>query len=394
MRISILVLLLFFGGFKLKAQTIHGKVIDEVSGEAVPFVSIGQIGSNNTTITNDAGEFVLKDVKFPVQLRFSHVSYMLTTVNATQAENFAPVKLKPAAISLNTVTIDPYRGQRLVKAALEKTKQHERDMFYGNAFYRQLTTVNQQPTQIYELFYDLQFGASGVKGWLAKQSRFAKVNKGVAFSMNNQSYLTFSLAGSLLPEKKEGKFVSLKTLKDFAIAVDRIILQNEQDIAVVSCKYKGNKKNFYINTTYYIGTDDHKIYRTESKLYNLPIAVNATAGKIPPYATVTATFNGTETAIPILENISTKMFLNFSAGSTVIRPVISSSLIVYQLDKTINNQKFSTLNKNVKDKAIVESIAYNPVFWQDNPIVKQTSLEDNFIKMMESKSAFGTMINP
>ena len=69
-------------------------------------------------------------------------------------------------------------------------------------------------------------------------------------------------------------------------------------------------------------------------------------------------------------------------------------LTVYQLDKSLDTQKFTQLSRNVKDKAIVESIVYNPEFWKDNPIVKKTTLEETFIKMMESKSAFGTMIDP
>ncbi|MNR45866.1 hypothetical protein D3C85_1647600 [compost metagenome] len=69
-------------------------------------------------------------------------------------------------------------------------------------------------------------------------------------------------------------------------------------------------------------------------------------------------------------------------------------LTIYQLDKNLSTQKFTELNRKVQDKAIVESIDYNPEFWKNNPIVKQTALEDAFIKMMESKSAFGTMIEP
>jgi len=211
--------------------------------------------------------------------------------------------------------------------------------------------------------------------------------------MSNQSYLTFLLAGSLFEGRKAGKFVTLATLKDFEITVERYIEQKDQDIAVVSCKYKGKKKQFYTNSTYYIGVDDAKIYRLENSVFNLPLKVNATS-KIPPTVTTIATFNGTITPIPVLENISTKLYLNLSSRGRTITPVISSMLTVYQLDKNLSKQKFTELNRKVQDKAIVESIEYKPDFWKNNPIVKQTALEDAFIKMMESKSAFGTMIDP
>lgn len=392
MRNYILILILLINGLYVNAQTIQGKVVDEISGEAIPFVSIGIVGTNNTTVTNDAGEFVLKNIALPAKLRYSHVSYLLLEDEITSTNNLF-VKLKAAAINLKTVTVDPYRGQRLVKAALEKTKEFESEYFYGKAFYRQLTSINGKASQIYELFYDLKFNVSNVNGWIAKQSRFAVSNDGIAFSMSNQSYLTFLFAGSLFENRKAGKFVTLNTLKDFEITVERYIEQKEQDIAVVSCKYKGKKKQFYTNATYYIGVDDSKIYRLENSIFNLPLKVNATS-KIPPIVTTIATFNGNNSPIPLLENISTKLFLNLSAGGRNIAPVISSMLTVYQLDKNLSTQNFTQLNRKIQDKAIVESIEYKPDFWKNNPVVKQTALEDSFIKMMESKSAFGTMIDP
>ncbi len=374
------------------AQTVQGKVVDEMSGEPIPFVSIGVIGTNNTTVTNDAGEFILKNISLPAKLRYSHVSYLLIEDEISSYNNLF-VKLNPAAINLKTVTVDPYRGQRLVKAALEKTKEFEKNIFYGNAFYRQLTTINEKPSQIYELFYDLKFSVSNVSAWIAKQSRFAQSNDGISFSMSNQSYLTFLLAGNLFEERKVGKFVTLKNLKDYEISVERYIEQKDQDIAVVSCKYKGKRKEFYVNSIYYIGVEDSKIYRLENSIFNLPLKVNVTS-KIPPTVTTIATFNGTNNPIPVLQNISTKLYLNLSTRGRSITPVISSMLTIYQLDKNLSTQKFTELNRKVQDKAIVESIEYNPEFWKNNPIVKQTALEDAFIKMMESKSAFGTMIDP
>lgn len=380
-------------GVAAKAQTIQGKIVDETTGEPIPFVSIGIIGTNNTTVTNDGGEFILKDVKtLPAKLRYSHVSYILLEAEINSTNNLF-VKLKPAAINLKTVVVDPYRGQRLIKAALEKAKGFEKENFYGNAFYRQLTSVNGKPSQIYELFYDLEFNVAKVKGWIGKQTRFAESNEGVSFSMSNQSYLTFALAGYLFEDRKTGKFVTVKNLKDFEISVEKYIEQKDQDIAVVSCKYKGGKKQFYINSTYYIGVEDSKIYRLENSVFNLPMTINATS-KIPPAVTTIATFNGTNTSIPVLESISSKLYLHLNARGNAISPVVSAMLTVYQLDKSLKAQKFTQLNKKVQDKAIIESIEYKPDFWKNNPIVKQTALEDAFIKMMESKSAFGTMIDP
>ncbi|WP_113639592.1 carboxypeptidase-like regulatory domain-containing protein [Nubsella zeaxanthinifaciens] len=391
-RLFLSFLLLFTISFS-KAQTLQGKVIDINTGEAIPFVSIGILGTNNTTVTNDAGEFVLKNIAFPAKLRFSHVSYFLAEQEVSAENNNLLVKLQPAAINLKPVVIDPYLGQRILQKALEKAKAYEKQAFYGKAFYRQLTAINGKPSQIYELFYDLNFDITKVNGWIAKQSRYAQLNEGVSFSMNNQSFLTFSFAGYLFEEKK-GNLAKLKTLKDFEITVEKYIEQKDQDIAVISCKFKGNKKQFYVNSTYYVGMDDHNIYRLENSVFNLPLKTTKANLMMPPVVSTIATFNKKDSPVPILENVSTKLYVNLNVGGMKLNPVISSMLTIYQMDKELNSQKFTQLSKNVNDQTTIESVVYNPEFWKDNPIVKQNALEAAFTKIMENKAAFGTMINP
>ncbi|MDQ7949427.1 MAG: carboxypeptidase-like regulatory domain-containing protein [Pedobacter sp.] len=377
-----------------RAQNIQGKIIDEVTGSGIPFVSIGIVGTNAASVSNENGDFILKAPAFPAKLRVSHVSYLLTELDLTESQEKLVISLKPASISLSEVTIDPFRAQRIVKEALEKAKIAGSLNFYVNAFYRQLTSLNNTPSQIYELFYDLKWNTMSVQGWLAKKSRYAQSSQETMFTLTNMSYLTFKNSGYLFPEKG-GKFVSLQTLPLYQFTIEKYIEQANQKIAVITCKYKSPRKNlYYVNTTYYIGVDDSKIYRVENSLFNLPMDFKGVSPKIPPITTTVATFNGNNTAIPVLESVSTKMYLNLSANERPLHVGLSSLLIVYKADAAPNDQKFNNLDRKTKDRTVIESIKYDPEFWKDNPIVKQTALEDSFIKMMEGKSAFGTMINP
>jgi len=377
-----------------KAQVLQGKIVDEVTGSGIPFVSVGILGTNSATVSNENGDFVLRVASYPIKLRCSHVSYLLADLTLNENPSNLVVKLKPASISLREVTIDPYKGQRLIKAALEKAKGFAGINFYANAFYRQLTTVNNKPSQVYELFYDLQWTTKRVQGWVAKQSRFAEMNEQIAFSLSNQSYLTFSYSGYLLPEKG-GKFVSLLTLGDYEISIDKYIEQQDQKIAVVTCKYKkGSKNQYYVNSTYYIGMDDFNVYRLENSIFNLPMKYSEARPKYPPMVTTIATFNGYSHPFPILESVSTKLNLALKTGRQDLNTSVSSLLTVFNIDDNLKNQQYETLNRKTQDKSVIESIRYDAAFWRNNPIVKQTTLEDSFIKMMESKSAFGTMTNP
>jgi hypothetical protein len=394
MKFLLPLLLLFILIDPCSAQTIQGKITDARTDEPIPFVSLGVIGTNNATVTNENGEFILKVEKLPAKLRFSHVSYQLfeTTI---ETQNPLNIKLNPAAISLAEVVIRPDEGKNLLRSALLNAAEHINTPFYANAFYRQLTSTNNQATEIHELFYDLNWNVKYVQGWVAKQSRFAELDDQFKFSLSNQSYLTFAYAGYIFPQKKR-RYVSVKYLDDYEIEIDRYIEQKDQNIAVINCKLKKPRKNaFYVNATYYVGVKDLKIYRLENKIYNLPFNLSPNLSfNFPPIVSTIATFNGDNSPIPVLESIATKAYLSLNTNGQMLNSVISSLLTVFKIDDQLKNQKFQSVNSNIRDKKVIESLKYDATFWKNNPIVKQTTLEDNFIKMMESKKAFGTMTNP
>jgi hypothetical protein len=398
MRNYILILLLLFC-VKINAQNIQGKVIDEITGATVPFVSINLIGTNTTTVTNENGDFIIKVPALPAKLRFSHVSYLTAEVSIDQRENNLLVKFKPAAINLKEVSIDPNRGLKLLKQALELANRYKLEDYFFNAFYRQLSTIDNNPSQIHEIFYDLRWNVNATDGWIAKQTRFADRKDRIKFSLNNQSYFTFISSGYLIDNKKNA-FINLKNLEKYTVEIENYIEQANQDIAVISCKLKKPRKNqYYTNSKYYIGVDDGKVYKLENSIFNLPLSFDGGIDlKFPPIATTISTFKNTGGPITVLESVATKMYLSLNFAWPLnlqdVRFNVNSLLTILNEDENIKANNFSAINKNVKDQNVIESVKYNADFWKNNPVVKQTALEDKFIKMMESQNAFGTMINP
>jgi hypothetical protein len=376
------------------AQSFQGRIVDAVTGNGIPFASVGIQGTNTASVSNENGDFILKITSFPAKLRISHVSYLQMEIDLNENRDKLIIPLKPASITLDEVKIDPFKAQRIVKSALEKAKVAESLNFYVNAFYRQLTTVNNRPSQIYELFYDLKWNAKRVQGWIAQKSRYAQSTEGTNFSLENLSYLTFLNSGYLLPEKGSN-FVNLGSLFDYQISIEKYIEQADQQIAVISCKFKKVKKGrYYVNTTYYIGIEDSNIYRVENSLFNLPMKFEGSSLTYPAIVSTIATFNSKDKLLPVLESVATKMFLKLNAGGQQMDANISSLLLAYYIREKTEEQQYQTLDRNTKDRKVIESIKYDAEFWKHNPIVKQTALEDSFIKMMENKDAFGTMTNP
>lgn len=392
MRLYIFILscFLYFNAF---AQTIRGKVTD-LNHIGIPFVSVSIVGNSTFTVTNDNGDFELKDVNQNSKLRFSHVSYQTLDTLVKINANELIVKLIPAHITLKEVKIKAVPAEQLLKKALEKAAENVTSHHYANAFYRQLTSLNGNPFQIYELFYDIDFNAQKIQGWIAKQTRFAQENQNINFTFNNLSYLTFSLAGCLFREKP-GKFITLNSIPDYTIKLSHYIEKDDQSMAVISCTLKAPKKNdFYANSIFYIGLQDFLIYRVENEVYNTPMKFDhAISNKAPELNTI-ATFKKTSSSISILESVSTKLFLPLKIKHTDLNVSASSTLLVYRLNDELNTQPFNEVNKNTTDSKTINSITYNADFWKNNSVIKQTALESSFIKLMESKSAFGTMINP
>ncbi len=378
------------------AQVIQGKVTDEKTGEGIPYTSIGVIGTNMVTVTNETGDFELKVNSLPVNVRFNHVSYLIADVNFSVQEK-TNIKLKQANITLNQVVITPKNAEKLLVSALKYAKENSNQLTYTKGFYRQLTTVNNGPSEIYELFYDLKWSPENIKGWSAKKSRFATAEVNPNFSINNQSFLTFIFSGMLLP-KESGKHISLETIKNYKISIKGYIEQKDRSIAIITCTIKSpSRKKMYVNSTYYIGTKNMHIYRIENELTNLPNnfkEVKDYKTVKPSVLTTISTFKANGDKIPVLESTATKLNISFISEKQPYHINVTSLLTVYQTDNRLKNQEFVSLDVNITDKKVIESIKYDADFWKNNPIVKRTNLETDFTKMMERKQAFGTMTNP
>ena len=139
------------------------------------------------------------------------------------------------------------------------------------------------------------------------------------------------------------------------------------------------------------------IYRIENELTNLPNnfkEVKDYKTVKPSVLTTISTFKANGDKIPVLESTATKLNISFISEKQPYHINVTSLLTVYQTDNRLKNQEFVSLDVNITDKKVIESIKYDADFWKNNPIVKRTNLETEFTKMMERKQAFGTMTNP
>ncbi len=376
-------------------QTIQGKVVDEKTGEPIPYTSTSVVGTNQFTLRNESGDFEICINTFPVTLRFGHITYQLRELKFANIEK-TYVKLYPANLTLREVVIGPKNVEKLLVEALTKAKLQKQNITYAKSFYRQFTTINNAPSAIYEFFYNVKWNAEGINGWNSSHSRFATADANPISSINNQSFLTY-ICSDMLLSPKSNKSIRLETLKDYNIHIDRYIEQKEQSIVVINYNPKGkSRKKMFVDSTYYIGLSDKNVYRLESESINLPNnckGVKDFKTINPSVLNTVTTFKLDNQKTPILESTATKLNISFSSEEKSYHINVTSLLSIYQIDATLKKLEFVPLEVNITDKKAIESIKYDAEFWKNNSIVKRTYLEGAFIKMMERKQAFGTMTN-
>ena len=95
------------------STTVHGKVLDAKTNEALPFATVQALGENLGTRTDLDGNFLLDPSNRVTQIQVAYVGYKMETVNIKPGEhNELIVRLSEATVTLNEVEIRPEKYRR------------------------------------------------------------------------------------------------------------------------------------------------------------------------------------------------------------------------------------------------------------------------------------------
>jgi hypothetical protein len=101
---------LVFLGLQMQAQTITGKVINELDGRPIEYVNIGIVEMAIGTITNEKGDFKLDTKGQPIdsKVRISMVGFQTQTFTIDGLiKNSNPIKLKEQTYTIPEVVVKP-----------------------------------------------------------------------------------------------------------------------------------------------------------------------------------------------------------------------------------------------------------------------------------------------
>ena len=372
---------------------LTGKILDAATGQPVPYASISVLNTTAGTTSNAEGEFELK-AALPSRLVVSELGHRRDTVAVAAATAPLLVRLQPSAVALPEVTTGTYT-EELIKQAYRELRRSNARKTYGQAFYRQVTKLDGDPTEVQEMVWHVQTSNAQFEGSALAQGRFAK--KKAVLSYNNFSI--FSKFVSFFQAKEDSMantgIISLRVAEHYKLKLLGLTQNGAQELVEIdlNCK-EPNARVPHANVV--IDAATHQILRLRVETTGLSTKSTNPLFKFNQQLSQVEFGFRPEPAGAVLEYLKINYEASMSRALKSNLPIAVSSFIYFYNGSASPAPGITYLpvQPGGSDLAAIKQTTYDPAFWQNNPVVKRTPLEDQVMKSFEQKGAFGTMLTP
>ncbi len=379
-------------------KEINGKVVDQLTGEPVPYCNIAVESSFTGTASNELGEFVIDIEALPVKLVFSHLNYEKQQLEISDTSDLT-IELVPLVNILDeVVVVDSKRDKyafELAKKAFEKADRNSNKRNYGRAFYRQKSKNGDAYSEFSEIIYDLHYTSRGIGDWEILEGRYA-LNPG---GVHNKNYTLLSrLLTPLQPETEDLIFPMHSDFESFyTVGIIEQFSSGDDKIAVLWFKPKPSLQipifdaEVYVNTTSYdilkiVGNVKHD----KLKLVKLTEKKSSWKDYMISYEIANRQDSVLKSAVDYIK--IDQEFDYYKNDSLQYHAWSTSNLTFFEHYTPTSRKKLGgQFGKNKSDWQKLDEIGYNEKFWEDNPIVKRTPVEKEVIASFEKNSAFGSI---
>src|SRR5688572_28930958 len=124
------------GSTALCQKMVEGTIVDDESGDPIPFASIGIAGTSKGTSSNLNGQFSIS-VTEPISLIVTCIGYETQRVNSL--EDLAMIRLRPMATQLDPIVVSnrPIDANRIIRKAFKSIPENYNvQPFLQKFFYR------------------------------------------------------------------------------------------------------------------------------------------------------------------------------------------------------------------------------------------------------------------
>ncbi|GAA4371759.1 hypothetical protein GCM10023186_00550 [Hymenobacter koreensis] len=375
---------------------LKGTTIDKDTKEVIPFTSIGVKGSSNGTTSNANGEFTLRVSTLPVTLMVSELSHQRDSVVVTSAEPALQIALASASIVLPEVEIKSYAATLVTRAYSHMKANYSRN-FYGKAYYRQITRLDNDPTELQEMIWNVKSSNARIEGTSLAQARYAA--KDAIINFRDFSFYTraYGLYDANVDSTKSLALLSPNAAENYILELVGVIQQGDRDVAEISFETSPKLKTYRAKGTVWIDVDSYKVARFHITTPNFTGSANNPTYKFKnTQLEFDIVFQNSPGPVSPLDHISTN--LSFDIERPGVKPKrMAVSAYTFFFDTGETPAAAAVYRKPAlqeKDLDEIRKTKYDPEFWANNPVVKRTPLEDEVAESFEKKGAFGTMVKP
>jgi TonB-dependent SusC/RagA subfamily outer membrane receptor len=377
---------------------IQGKVIDSVTQEVIPYSSIQVKNSLVGTSSNELGEFEITVSQLPVEITVSHISYNSQTITLSEQNSSLVVSLLPSTNMLDEIVLstssegNSYAIQ-LAKKAYRKLKRSDTNYRFGKAFYRQKSKNSTEYSEFSEIIYDVLYNSSGIVEWDILEGRYALKEQYI----NNKNFSTLSYTlKSIQPDTEEAYF----PLRDdftslYDVAVTDVFQQDDDRIAIVEFTPKDIEFSVPIfSGEAYIDTKTGDLLKITGKVkddrLNIIVLKDETASKKDYQLSYEMVYKKGNTQDLLLDYINIQQEFDYYKDDELETHISSASNLTFfehyqpQYSKKLGGKSRS----GDSDWKQLNTIGYNKEFWENNPIVKRTPVEQEVIAAFEKKNSF------
>lgn len=377
------------------AQHLTGRTVDAATGRPVPYASIGVLGTSMGTTSNAEGEFELRGVPLPGRLVCSELSHRRDTLVVTKGSQLLLVRLVPAAVQLPEVAVGSYAAELLAQAYRELRRTAGQST-YGHAFYRQITRLDEQPTEVQEMVWATQTSNARVEGTALTQARFAKKKALLAF--NNFSLYTKAVTffDALADSSTDQGIISLHATHHYRLRVLGVTENGAQQLVEIGFTNRDTTARTKAGSVV-IDAGSHQILRLRLLTTGLHTKSNNPTFIFKKERThLEWAFRPRPGEAAQLDYL--KVDYQGAVGRLLKREVlikVSSFTSFYDGQPTpAAGITYLPAKGGQVDLAAIKQLPYDAAFWQQNPIVKRTPIEEEVMRSFEEKGAFGTLLVP
>jgi TonB-dependent SusC/RagA subfamily outer membrane receptor len=383
---------------KNQEAQINGIVIDKATGEPIPYCNIAVESLFTGTASNELGEFVLDVDALPTKLVFSHLNYEKQQLEISGTSDLI-IELVPLINILDEVVVADSKRDRyafeLARKAFKKADQNSNKRKHGRAFYRQKSKNGDAYSEFSEIIYDLQYTSRGIGDWEILEGRYA-LNPG---GVHNKNYTLLSrLLTPLQPDTDDLIFPMHDDFESFyTVRIIEYISSGDDKIAVLWFKPKKSLQIPIFDAEVYVNTTSHELLKIVGSITHDNLKLVKLTEKNSSWKDYSISYEIAYRQDSVLKSVIDYVKIDqefdyYKNDSLEFHTASTSNLTFFEHYTPTSRKKLGgQFRKNKSDWQKLDEIGYNERFWEDNPIVKRTPVEEEVIASFEKDEAFGSI---